>query len=63
MTQRGVIRGRFPGVYEPLHGKALNNYDVIDNVTGYAGRTFMGLYGVHGTTTGMLMFDLTGPWT
>ena len=61
--QRGVFRGRFPGVFEPLHGRVLNQFDVIENVDGYPGRKFMAMWGACAYTnmvTGMLMFDITG---
>lgn len=58
--QGGVLRGRMPGVYEPLQGRILNQFDIIENVDGYPGRKFMALWGQHGGTTGMLMFDITG---
>lgn len=66
VTQGGVIRGRLPGVYEPLQGRCLNQFDTVQNVDGYPGRTFMALWGQNAqstSTTGMLMFDLTGPWS
>lgn len=61
--QGGVFRGKLPGVYEPLQGRCLNQFDLVRNVEGYPGRTFIALWGVnaHSTvTTGMLLFDLTG---
>lgn len=61
--QRGVMRGRFPGVFEPLQGRCLSNYDIVENIDGYEGRKFIGLYGVCVTTNGMLMYDTTGPWS
>lgn len=61
--QGGVMRGKMPGVYEPLQGRVLNQFDIIENVEGYAGRKFMALWGQNASstsTTGMLMFDITG---
>ena len=61
--QGGVMRGRMPGVYEPLQGRVLNQFDTIENVDGYPGRKFMALWGQNTSgysTTGMLMFDITG---
>lgn len=66
VTQGGIIRGRLPGVYEPLQGRCLNQFDTVQNIDGYPGRTFMALWGQNAQsapTTGMLMFDLTGPWS
>ena len=57
-----VIRGRLPGAYEGLHGRALNNLDTIENVQGMSGRKFMCLYGSNGSANGSLMIDITGPW-
>lgn len=57
-----VIRGRLPGAYECLHGRALNNLDIIENVQGMPGRKFMCLYGSNSSSTGCLMIDITGPW-
>lgn len=61
--QGGVMRGRMPGVYEPLQGRVLNQFDTIENVDGYPGRKFMALWGQNASstpTTGMLLFDITG---
>jgi len=61
--QGGVLRGRMPGIYEPMQGRVLNQFDTIDNVDGYTGRKFLALWGQNtsaGSTTGMLMFDITG---
>ncbi len=63
MAQRGTLRGVLPGVFEPLQGRCLQNYDTIENIDGYSGRKFIALWGVNGTTSGMLMFDMTGPWS
>jgi hypothetical protein len=69
VTQRdpSLIRGRLPGAYESLHGRVLNNLDIIDNVQGLPGRKFMCLYGNTnyqgwGTSWGHVMIDITGPW-
>lgn len=62
-TQRGVVRGRFPGVFEPLQGRCLSNYEIQSEIEGYPGCEFMALWGVYGNSgspTGMLMFDITG---
>lgn len=61
-TSPACIRGRMPGMYEPMHGRVLNNLDVIDNVQGLAGRKFMCLYGSASTSQGNVMLDITGPW-
>lgn len=61
-TNPSAIRGRLPGAYECLHGRALNNLDIIDNVQGLPGRKFMCLYGSAYSTNGCLMIDITGPW-
>jgi hypothetical protein len=61
--QGGVLRGRMPGVFEPLQGRCLNQFDIIENVEGYPGRKFMALwlYALNSnSSTGMLMFDITG---
>lgn len=61
-TDPAVIRGRLPGAYECLHGRALNNLDIIENVQGMSGRKFMCLYGNNSYSSGCLMIDITGPW-
>lgn len=64
--QGGVVRGRLPGVYEPLQGRVLNQFDIVENIDGYPGRKFIALWGTNAqsaVTTGMLLFDLTGPWS
>lgn len=61
--QGGVLRGRMPGLFEPLQGVCLSQFDMVDNVEGYPGRKFMALRGQNASsnsTTGMLMFDVTG---
>lgn len=61
--QGGVMRGRLPGVFESYHGRVLNQFNTVDNVTGYAGRKFIGFWGYalnSTSSTGLLMFDLTG---
>jgi hypothetical protein len=63
VASNGVFRGRMPGVYEPLQGRVLNQFDLVTNVEGYPGRTFIALWGTNAqstVTTGMLLFDLTG---
>lgn len=57
-----LLRGRLPGAYECMHGRALNNLDIIENVQGLSGRKFMCLYGSNSSTNGCLMIDITGPW-
>lgn len=57
-----VIRGRMPGLYDSLHGRALNNLDILDNVQGLSGRKLMCLYGNQNSTGGCVMVDITGPW-
>ena len=60
-VQGGVFRGRMPGIFEPLQGRCLSQFDTIENVDGYPGRTFLALIGVGASSnTGMLMFDITG---
>jgi hypothetical protein len=61
--QGGVLRGRMPGVFEPLHGRCLNQFDIVENVDGYPGRKFMALWAYalnSNASTGMLVFDITG---
>jgi hypothetical protein len=61
--QGGVLRGRMPGVFEPLHGRCLDQFNIVENVEGYPGRKFMALWAYSLNTyagTGMLMFDITG---
>lgn len=57
-----VIRGRMPGIYEGMHGRALNNGDIIENVQGLMGRKFMMMYVNFVSQAGHLMVDITGPW-
>jgi hypothetical protein len=57
-----LIRGRLPGVYEPLHGRVLNNLDIVENVQGLNGRKLLCVYGQQNSTTGCVMIDITGPW-
>lgn len=57
-----VIRGRMPGLYEGMHGRALNNGDIVENVQGLTGRKFMMMYVNSGSQGGHVMVDITGPW-
>lgn len=57
-----VIRGRLPGLYEGMHGRALNNCDVVENVQGLMGRKFMMVYVNNYSQAASLMLDITGPW-
>lgn len=57
-----LIRGRLPGCYESLHGRCFNNGDIITNVQGMIGKTFMMIYGTAGGGNGAIMLDITGPW-
>lgn len=57
-----VIRGKMPGLYESMHGRALNNGDIVENVQGLTGRKFMMMYVNFSSQAGHLMVDITGPW-
>ena len=57
-----LIRGRMPGLFEPMHGPCFPNTTIVDNVQGYPGRKFMMMHGKNGTAVGSLMVDITGPW-
>jgi len=57
-----LIRGRMPGYYEPLHGPSFPNTQIIENVTGFAGRKFMMLWGKNSSSVGAVVVDITGPW-
>lgn len=57
-----VIRGRMPGLYEGMHGRALNNGDIVENVQGLTGRKFMMMYVNFSSQGGHVMVDITGPW-
>ena len=57
-----IIRGRMPGLYEGMHGRALNNGDIVENVQGLMGRKFMMMYVNNGPQNGHVMVDITGPW-
>lgn len=57
-----IIRGRMPGLYESMHGRALNNGDIVENVQGLMGRKFMMMYVNSSSQGGHVMVDITGPW-
>ena len=57
-----LIRGRIPGLYEPMQGRCFSNTQVVENVQGYAGRKFLFLYNQNGYNSGAVLFDMTGPW-
>lgn len=57
-----LIRGRMPGLFEPLHGPCFPNGTIIDNVQGYVGRKFIMLYGKNTSSIQACVLDITGPW-
>ncbi|HEJ3062496.1 TPA: hypothetical protein SL272_000827 [Pseudomonas aeruginosa] len=57
-----LIRGRLPGAYEGMHGRALNNLDIIENVQGLPGKRFLMVYTQSASNQGHMLYDLTGPW-
>lgn len=57
-----LIRGRMPGIFEPLHSTCFPNTQIIENVQGYTGRKFMMLWGKHSSGIGAIVVDITGPW-
>lgn len=57
-----LIRGRMPGLFEPMHGPCFPNGTIIDNVQGYVGRKFMMLYGKNSGNVQACLLDITGPW-
>lgn len=64
--QGGVRRGKMPGVYEPMQGRVLNQFDTVEDIDGLSGRKLICLWGQNASaasTTGSLLFDLTGPWS
>lgn len=56
------IRGRMPGLYEPLHGRTLGHAEYLENVQGFAGRKFLHMNVQDGSTAGCVLVDVTGPW-
>jgi hypothetical protein len=66
------IRGKYPGIYEGLHGQQLPDLTYVDAVSGYPGRIFLNLattnfvyLGQGDSTTlvfGHVLIDITGPW-
>lgn len=58
-----AIRGRMPGLFEPLHSNCFPNTTVVENVVGYPGRRFMMAYGKYSSSSiAAVMLDITGPW-
>jgi hypothetical protein len=62
------IRGRFPGFYAHQHTTVPQaNYELTTGIVGLSGATLMAVYIGHNTSngagsTGMIHFDITGPW-
>jgi hypothetical protein len=55
------FRARVPGLYEPAHFRPFPNWTKFSNVQGFTGRTFVMMYGRHGSSnTCTAVFDLTG---
>ena len=62
----GSLRGRLPGVYQPLHQAPFQNYDQITGVTGLPGVTLTAV-NVNGNASGsgivgQVLIDTFGPW-
>ena len=57
-----LIRGQLPGMYEGLHGRAINNQDILENVQGLEGRKLAFCYVQSSSSAGSCLIDLTGPW-
>lgn len=59
----GVIRGKFPGLWQPLHEAPLTVGDQIADVTGLEGRTLEAVsFAYNSAIDGRGFIDLTGPW-
>jgi hypothetical protein len=56
------LRGRMPGLYQPLHFVPFQNYDQITGVTGLSGVTLTALTLSSDTTVGQVLVDTFGPW-
>jgi hypothetical protein len=54
------VRGRLPGAFEPAQGRQLGNWDLVTNVQGYSGRTFMHMWVMNGGSQGAILIDITG---
>jgi hypothetical protein len=62
LTQANIIRGRLPGFFEGMHGPALPNATLIENIVGYTGRRFLFMRGQTGSGECSCVIDITGPW-
>lgn len=57
-------RGRFPGAAEYMHSTLpINNWEFASNISGLPGVTEIGLEGKSGALAGLLLVDITGPWS
>jgi hypothetical protein len=72
-TGNGIIRGLWPGIFQPLHLMPLATGTKVDNVTGLSGRKLLALssYGSQtwqtdandpGSANIGCFIDITGPW-
>lgn len=65
VTESGatIIRGLWPGLFQPLHSQPLVSGDTVENITGLTGVTLQGWrINVGGSSSYEALFDLTGPW-
>ena len=56
------LRGRMPGVYDAYHGVIFNTLQTVENILALPNRTLRAIRTRHGSATGMILIDLTGPW-
>lgn len=58
-----ILRGRFRGLYGPLHSRPLGNFATVNNLIGLENRTLVAVRVIGiSTSIGEVHLDVTGPW-
>jgi hypothetical protein len=66
VSHDGAIRTvQLPGILQYLHTRNYNHRDLITNIPGQTGKTFIALRANYSSYNayGMFLYDLTGPWS
>ena len=63
VNESGLVRGRMPGMYGPLHQAPLTFYDLSTGIAGLPGATLIALSITYSGGKGQIMHDVFGPWT
>jgi hypothetical protein len=59
ICEAAALRGTLPGLWNPLHTRALSNFDTFDGTGALAGKTFMA---VNHAIGGQYLFEISDTW-